>query len=166
MLPEGIQSIFNTVANASMASGVLDVASESDEVIPASMPRDFAAVITLLLSFGALRDYVKILVLGSLLETARRLATSAYDFILGSFVYTFHFEGHEIPYGWLMVWLSNHPSWSNTRNLQVSSRAWFPFKGSAFALGSSYLLGKGGKKLAFLPSYGVWRAFMIHPSVN
>ena len=64
---------------------------------------NIASLLSLILSFNGLGDWLKLFILGGLIESARRLATTAYKSLLESFLITVHFDGDDIPYSWLMV---------------------------------------------------------------
>ncbi len=101
---------------------------------------DMSSLLTFILSFNGLSDWLKLFILGGLVESARRLVTTAYNSFLESFLITVHFEGDDVPYAWLMVcnftpdlrsvassclvyqvWLSKQGSWTKARSIQVSS---------------------------------------------
>lgn len=95
-----------------------------------SIPSDLTSLLTLLFSFGALRDWLKLIVIGGVLETCRRTILSVYESILDSFYIRASFDQeddcyrtcHSIPtlrfsnnislyVEWMLVWLSKQPSW-------------------------------------------------------
>ncbi|KAJ7043743.1 P-loop containing nucleoside triphosphate hydrolase protein [Mycena alexandri] len=124
---------------------------------------DFSSLVTLLFSLGALRDWLKLIVFGGVLETLRRMAFSFYYKIIASFWITAHFDENDSSYDWMMVWLSKQPSWASAREVEISTRS--------FGLNTSAIMVPGeeddnnlsllaSRKLAYLPSasltYSMW----------
>jgi mitochondrial chaperone BCS1 len=64
-----------------------------------SFPTDILSLITFLLSFSALGDWFKLIVLGGVLETCRRLAFHFYHRLYNSFFITATFEDDDSSYG-------------------------------------------------------------------
>jgi len=64
-----------------------------------SFPTDISSLITFLLSFSALGDWFKLIVLGSVLETCRRLAFHFYYKFYNSFFIKATFEEGDSSYG-------------------------------------------------------------------
>jgi chaperone BCS1 len=116
----------NPCINTNAANGTIF----QDEIQPgSSFPTDLTSLITFLLSFSALSDWFKLIVLGSLLETCRRLTFHFYYKLYNSFFITATFEEDDSSYGmrnniiswfrsayflldWMMVWLSSQSFWS------------------------------------------------------
>ena len=99
MIQDGVQAILSAVQNAT-------IASNNDTNTAAIQPprlSDIPSLIAFILSMGGLGDWLKLFIIGGLVESARRLITSAYNALLASFVLTLHFDGDEPPYQWLMV---------------------------------------------------------------
>ncbi|KAJ7117851.1 P-loop containing nucleoside triphosphate hydrolase protein [Mycena epipterygia] len=124
---------------------------------------DFSSLVTLLFSLGALRDWLKLIIFGGVLETLRRMAFSLYYRIIASFWITAHFDENDSSYDWMMVWLSKQPSWAQAREVEISTRS--------FGLNTSAVMIPGeedennlsllaSRKLAYLPSaslsYSMW----------
>ncbi|KAJ7180769.1 P-loop containing nucleoside triphosphate hydrolase protein [Mycena filopes] len=124
---------------------------------------DFSSLVTLLFSLGALRDWLKLIVFGGVLETLRRMAFSFYYKIIASFWITARFDENDSSYDWMMVWLSKQPSWASAREVEISTRS--------FGLNTSAIMVPGeeddnnlsllaSRKLAYLPSaslsYSMW----------
>ncbi|KAJ7224142.1 P-loop containing nucleoside triphosphate hydrolase protein [Mycena pura] len=124
---------------------------------------DFSSLVALLFSFGALADWLKLIVFGGALETMRRIIFSLWYKIVASFWITAQFHEDDISYSWMMVWLSKQPSWGKAREVQISTRS--------FGLNSSAIMVTGeedsedlsllsSRKLAYLPSpsltYSMW----------
>jgi chaperone BCS1 len=115
-----------TVANATVA-GVLSV--------PRALPTDITSLLSFLLSFSALSNWLKLVVFGSVLETLRRLGFHLYYKISDSFFVTAHFEDGDTCYDWMMHWLATQPSWKVARRVHVTTRT--------FGLSSSAVMVEG-----------------------
>jgi chaperone BCS1 len=63
------------------------------------MPTDFSSLITFIYSFSALRDYLKLIVLGGALETLRRLSSASYTSLVDRWFITATFESEDLSYG-------------------------------------------------------------------
>ncbi|KAE9397179.1 P-loop containing nucleoside triphosphate hydrolase protein [Gymnopus androsaceus JB14] len=80
---------------------------------------DLFALLPLLFTSSAIRDWVKLFVIGGFFETCRRFATSSYSEVLSSFRIDAAFDEEDPTYAWMMVWLSKQPSWKNIRAVEV-----------------------------------------------
>lgn len=130
MLVEGIQAVvgvFTDGAGAGMDSLPMNVTTASQPLfqgqagmLPAT-PNTFASLFSLLLSFGALRDWVKIFLIGGLLESCRRSAYTLYNACVEWFMLTVEISGDDPAYAWLLLWLSKHERWTKARTLELSS---------------------------------------------
>ena len=85
---------------------------------------------SMFLSFSALRDWFKLIIVGGAIETARRLCFGLWYYIIESVWVTASFDEDDSSYGelsfahlrgsysshhvsdWIMFWLSQHPKWS------------------------------------------------------
>ncbi|KAG8901795.1 hypothetical protein FRB99_005095 [Tulasnella sp. 403] len=110
-------------------------------------------------SFG---DWLKLAVLGAIVEFARRTCSMIWAAFLASFFITAHFEDADDAHDWIMIWLASHPAWKTPRELQVSTRN--------FAQSGRYVVDEDndvliaddvpdgqvrrGRKLNFIPSFG------------
>ena len=65
---------------------------------PLKIPTDFSTLLTFIYSFSALRDYLKLIVLGGAFETLRRLYTASYKSLVNRFFITATFES-DVSYG-------------------------------------------------------------------
>ncbi|EEB89303.1 hypothetical protein MPER_12612, partial [Moniliophthora perniciosa FA553] len=82
---------------------------------------DISALISFLFSLTALRDWVKLIVIGGFFETCRRFIFTIYSRAISSFWMRANFEQDDPSYQWMMVWLSQQPSWRKTRDVSVST---------------------------------------------
>ena len=67
---------------------------------------DLASLFTLLSSFGAVHDWVKLFLLGTVLEAIRRFASQIWSSFLGSFFVTATFENDDDACEWLGLLLA------------------------------------------------------------
>ncbi|KAG1881072.1 P-loop containing nucleoside triphosphate hydrolase protein [Suillus subluteus] len=81
----------------------------------------FGPLISFFLSISALRDWAKLLIIGSFFETCRRLLATVWSSTIDSFFLSASFEDHDDSYKWMMIWLSKQPSWKNVRNVNIST---------------------------------------------
>ena len=98
---------------------------------PPASPTDLTSLLTLLLSFSALRDWIKLFVIGGAIETCRRSCMKLWSNFVEAFWITACFEERDESYSaqslpirscllclhtfradWILFWLSKHPKWS------------------------------------------------------
>ncbi|RDB23454.1 putative mitochondrial chaperone BCS1-B [Hypsizygus marmoreus] len=156
LLPTIQQALCGTLGPATVHN-MTALANEtlSATIIQPALPGDFSSLLTLLFSFSALRDWLKLIVIGGVFESCRRLATTAYRRFIDSFFITATFDQGDDSYDWMMIWLSKQPSWAEARDLQISTKS-FGLNSSAVLVpgeeeDASSLI-RGTRKLAFLPS--------------
>jgi len=85
-----------------------------------------ADVAKFIASFSIARDWIKLFLLGSVLETIRRFASTAWTGLLGSFFLTATFESDDDAYNWMMVWIAKQPVWKKARDIQISTKVRLP----------------------------------------
>lgn len=78
-------------------------------------------------------DGMKLVVLGTTVETARRMSSSAWSHFVNSFFLTAHFSEEDYPYDWLMLWLSRRPEWQRSREFETTTRTSSAFYSSSAA---------------------------------
>ena len=91
-----------TGGNGLNATGLINTTSLSGNgtAMPMEMPRDVAGLIAFVSSSKALFDYLKIILLGAVLEMLRRLWSSMSSFsLLDKFTLTATFDSDDISYG-------------------------------------------------------------------
>ncbi|KAG1725761.1 P-loop containing nucleoside triphosphate hydrolase protein [Suillus lakei] len=114
-------------------------------------------LISFILSISALRDWAKLLIIGSFFETCRRLLATLWSSTIDSFFLTASFEDHDDSYKWMMVWLSKQPSWKNVRNVNISTGE--RYSGNILPSGEEHDP-SGMPKVSYLPavsgSYTLW----------
>ncbi|KAI0629345.1 P-loop containing nucleoside triphosphate hydrolase protein [Trametes polyzona] len=120
-------------------------------------PMQIPSMITMLLSFTVVRDWLKLLLLGAVVETCRRLITKSYYGLINYFWITATFDGNDDCVDWLMLWLSKHSIFRTARTLDVSTRT---FGRNTASLDSGDEDDTEGRKISFLPSlmttYTLW----------
>lgn len=117
----------------------------------------FGSLISFILSISALRDWAKLLIIGSFFETCRRLLATLWSSTIDSFFLTASFADYDDSYKWMMIWLSKQPSWKNVRNVNISTSERY----LGHAPRSEEELDPSGKpKVSYLPavsgSYTLW----------
>ncbi|GLB41667.1 putative AAA ATPase family protein [Lyophyllum shimeji] len=144
-----LQQAFCGVVGSNISPNVTDTATG---ISPATTQPQ--SILGFLFSFTALQDWLKLIVIGGVLESSRRLFYSAYNKFVNSFFITAIFDDGDDSYDWMMVWLSKHPSWAEAREIQISTNS-FGLKSSAVLIpgedeGASDLV-QGSRKLAYMP---------------
>jgi mitochondrial chaperone BCS1 len=92
------------VANASTSANVTETVISSSSLPPLT----FSSIVSLLLSFSALRDWLKLIVIGGVIETSRRLSMRLWASFVESFWLTACFEQNDISYSESTVCFSSH----------------------------------------------------------
>ncbi|KAH9022472.1 P-loop containing nucleoside triphosphate hydrolase protein [Lactarius pseudohatsudake] len=103
-----------TFTNATQNATMSDAA-------PLRMPTDLSSLLAFIYSMSALRDYLKLIVLGGALETLRRLYSSSYSNFVDRLFITATFESEDVVFNWMMFWLSSLPQWRQFRDFSVST---------------------------------------------
>ncbi|TFY66502.1 hypothetical protein EVG20_g4583 [Dentipellis fragilis] len=85
-------------------------------------PTDITSLFKFIYSFGALRDWLRLIVIGGVLEMCRRLYFHYYDAFVDSFFITADFESDDLTFTWIMHWLASLPQWRKVRHFSVSTR--------------------------------------------
>ena len=133
----------NTFINATSQNAMASAST------PMKMPTDFSSLLAFIYSFSALRDYVKLIVLGGAFETLRRLYSASYKNIMDRFFISATFESEDPSFGehsfphprvteliqllaWMMFWLSSLPQFREFRDFSVSTSG--PFEDSSLEI--------------------------------
>jgi hypothetical protein len=121
MIYEGAQAVFSALNgdNRIIADGPNSTASA---VLGTPFPTDISSLITFALSLGALRDWIKIFLLGGLLESARRFFTYLYSALWEAFLLTVEIGDEDQAHAWVILWLSKQDRWAGARSVELSSR--------------------------------------------
>ncbi|KDQ61524.1 hypothetical protein JAAARDRAFT_123262 [Jaapia argillacea MUCL 33604] len=128
----------------------------------ASMPSDIPSLLTFLVSFSALRDWLKLIVIGSFFETLRRFFSNTWSWLVNSFYITASFHEDDDSFNWVMLWLSKHPAWTKARDVEISTRSFNLTTSAVVVPGDEDDKGESGsgRRLAYLPSltssYSLW----------
>ncbi|KAG9085171.1 hypothetical protein FS749_004640, partial [Ceratobasidium sp. UAMH 11750] len=133
----------------------LSTSSPSATTMVDSLPSisGLGSLITMLLSFSGLRDWLKLIVLGGALETLRRCASSCWEWALGAFFLTIHLDNDDIAYDWMMIWLSLQPAWRKAREVQISSKDYGLNRNATVVVpGETDATGET-RSVAYLPTY-------------
>ncbi|EPQ51535.1 P-loop containing nucleoside triphosphate hydrolase protein [Gloeophyllum trabeum ATCC 11539] len=70
----------------------------------------------------AIREYIRIFALGLILSLFRDSIAAIRERILSIFFLTASFREDTVAYSWMMVWLSQQPTWRNARRVEVTTR--------------------------------------------
>ncbi|KAH9852608.1 P-loop containing nucleoside triphosphate hydrolase protein [Lenzites betulinus] len=162
-----LQTVMSAIQSGSMNLTVPDASAAGNTTHPTAAasvasfsPLQIPSLISMLLSFSAVRDWLKLLLLGAVVETCRRLMTRSYYGIINYFWITATFDGNDECVDWLMFWLSKHSIFRTARTLDVSTRT---FGRRTTTLDSDNEDDTEGRKISFLPSllttYTLWYRF-------
>lgn len=110
-----------------------DVASNTTattNATPLTTPLGLSTLLSFLLSFSAMQDWLKLIIIGGVIETCRRTCLRFWASFVESFWITACFDDRDMSYSeytpmlsfsvrnliycsdWIMFWLSKHPKWS------------------------------------------------------
>ncbi|TRM69869.1 P-loop containing nucleoside triphosphate hydrolase protein [Schizophyllum amplum] len=123
-------------------------------------------LVTLFLWFSKLPDWLKLLIVGGVVESCRRTMFSFYNRVLSAFFITATFEEDDDAYDWMMIWLSKQPSWNSAREVQISTKS-FGLRGEVATVpgeeaGAAALLGDS-RTLSYLPAPSTAHIFWYPP---
>ncbi|KIM34267.1 hypothetical protein M408DRAFT_93143 [Serendipita vermifera MAFF 305830] len=71
-------------------------------------------------------DWIKLFLLGTVLETIRRFTGQIWTSLIDSFFLTATFESDDDAHNWMMVWISRQPRFHQARDVQVSTKVRSP----------------------------------------
>ncbi|KAL4243022.1 AAA ATPase family protein [Abortiporus biennis] len=80
-------------------------------------------LIAMLVSFSALREWLKLIFIGGAIETLRRSIFRLWDATIESLWITASFDQDDSSFDWIMFWLSRHPKWKKARKVEVTTRS-------------------------------------------
>lgn len=127
-----VQQIFTSLTDV-VSVNTTDAGPPTDPTevpsILTNIPNDGSSLFALLFSLSALRDWLKLIVIGGFFETCRRLILSGYTKLVRSFFISASFEQGDSSYGemflvnrsplsnyrfpeWILLWITKQPSWS------------------------------------------------------
>ncbi|RPD59014.1 P-loop containing nucleoside triphosphate hydrolase protein [Lentinus tigrinus ALCF2SS1-7] len=87
------------------------------DVLPSSLPE----MIFMLLSMAAIRDWVKLFLIGAVLEGSRRILAKSWEKLTDYVWVTATFESNDDAAEWLMYWMSQKKVFQSARNIEVST---------------------------------------------
>lgn len=119
--------------------------------------------ITSLLTISALRDWLKLFIIGGVIEFCRRIVVQSYHTVYNWFFITAVFMEDDESFDWIMVWLLKHTSWTNARDVQISTRS-FGLKSNAVLIPGEEdedpsAVVSGDRPLSYIPSYSSSHTF-------
>ncbi|KAF8506399.1 P-loop containing nucleoside triphosphate hydrolase protein [Hysterangium stoloniferum] len=105
------------LANESAAAGSATLGIE---------PLAISSLPALLLSLAIKnQDVLKLMIIGTVIETSRRFANTIWnkfwEWFVNAWYLTITFESNDESYEWMMVWLSKQSIWSHARAMQIST---------------------------------------------
>jgi len=81
-----------------------------------------SGIITDIFSLPALRDWVKLAVIGGFIQLFRQFDVFSWTGWLDTFWITAVFTEEDVSYAWILYWLSTQPSWNKTKRVEVYTR--------------------------------------------
>ncbi|KAL1718952.1 P-loop containing nucleoside triphosphate hydrolase protein [Schizophyllum commune] len=131
------------------------VSRSTRKSLPGSLLSVSGTLVSSLASSAALRDWLKLFILGGTIETCRRTLFWLYRQAVNAVMITATFEQDDDCYDWMMNWLSKQPSWREAREVQISTRS-FGLRGEVVtvpgeAIDASALVNHS-RPLTYLPS--------------
>ncbi|KAI0927985.1 hypothetical protein AcV7_009314 [Taiwanofungus camphoratus] len=124
-----------------------------------AVPSDISGFVSMLLSLSALREWLKLLMVGGLIEACRRVFFSSWESLQDRFWITASFDDADLCYNWILFWLSQHPTWREARKVEVTTRN-YGLIVPGLALGGENDKEETSRKTTYLPSlavtYSIW----------
>ncbi|OJT06701.1 hypothetical protein TRAPUB_2451 [Trametes pubescens] len=161
-----LQTVMSAIQSGAVNLNVSDSAAAGNATaavasVASFSPLQLPSIISMVLSFSAVRDWIKLLLLGAVVETCRRVLTKSYYGLINYFWITATFDGNDECVDWLMFWLSKHSIFRTARTLDVSTRSFGRNSGAIESGNESDE--SDGRKISFLPSllttYTLWYKF-------
>ncbi|KAH7098573.1 P-loop containing nucleoside triphosphate hydrolase protein [Auriculariales sp. MPI-PUGE-AT-0066] len=145
------------------ANATLSASPTSSTSAYSTLPGSINDLFALFMAFGALREWLKMILLGGALETCRRSASTLWASIVNSFFLTAYFEDSDPLFDFMLTWLGRQDAWKHVREIQIRS------KGSDYSTDQldelqledaqhaddNETLHKNKRSVKFLPVYGV-----------
>ncbi|KAI9440619.1 P-loop containing nucleoside triphosphate hydrolase protein [Lactarius indigo] len=157
-----LTTVLNTTVEATQNSTFTNLdAAQNTTVLdtPPQTPTVFSLLMAFIYSICALRDYLKLIILGGALETLRRIYSASH--LVDRFFITATFESDDMASSWMMFWLSSLPQWRRCRDVSVSTvfdvgrGALNPYENE-----DEHRQPRGQRAVRYLPSYtashGMW----------
>ncbi|KAL1696380.1 P-loop containing nucleoside triphosphate hydrolase protein [Schizophyllum commune] len=164
-MEEALHQLLAVLTQPSASTGEGSVAQDSPrsssvsrstrQSLPGSLLSVSGTLVSSLASSAALRDWLKLFILGGTIETCRRTLFWLYRQAVNAVMITATFEQDDDCYDWMMNWLSKQPSWREAREVQISTRS-FGLRGEVVtvpgeAIDASALVNHS-RPLTYLPS--------------
>lgn len=93
-----LSGLMNSQLGNATASVAQNGTTEAGQAVPAQLAFNLSTLLSLLLSFSALRDWVKLIVIGGAIETCRRSAMRLWSTFMESFWLTASFDENDSSY--------------------------------------------------------------------
>lgn len=94
-----LQTVMSAIQSGAVNLNVSDAAAGNATAAVASVasfsPLQIPSIISMVLSFSAVRDWIKLLLLGAVVETCRRVLTNSYYGLINYFWITATFDGND-----------------------------------------------------------------------
>jgi hypothetical protein len=98
-LPTMLMLLNNSVETTNLSAQNDTLMNVTVDATPLKMPTDFPSLFTFIYSISALRDYLKLIMLGGAFETLRRLYSASYRNLMDRLFITATFESEDASYG-------------------------------------------------------------------
>ncbi|KAF8475167.1 P-loop containing nucleoside triphosphate hydrolase protein [Russula ochroleuca] len=155
-LPTMLMLLNNSVETTNLSAQNDTLMNVTVDATPLKMPTDFPSLFTFIYSISALRDYLKLIMLGGAFETLRRLYSASYRNLMDRLFITATFESEDASYEWMMFWLSSLPQFHQFRKFSVSTSG-LSLENSALEVVNGRLMNEGLRRrtrpIRYLPSY-------------
>jgi mitochondrial chaperone BCS1 len=92
LLNNSVETTTLPVQNDTLTNATVDAT-------PLKIPTDFSSLLAFIYSISALRDYLKLIVLGGAVDTLRRLYSASYRSLVDRFFITATFESGDASFG-------------------------------------------------------------------
>ncbi|KAI0372630.1 P-loop containing nucleoside triphosphate hydrolase protein [Pilatotrama ljubarskyi] len=120
------------------------------------MPPSLPQLLVMLFSTTVVRDWIKLLLIGAVLETCRRLLNRSWESIWDFFWLTATFELDDEAADWVLYWLSQQKIFHTARSVEVTSTYYGLEQSTVDSLGEC----RGDDKITFIPAmdkrYSLW----------
>ncbi|KAJ7596071.1 P-loop containing nucleoside triphosphate hydrolase protein [Mycena floridula] len=160
---EYIQQVFNVLSPPNAFNSTVAPMNVSTTAVPAqgaTPPTDLSSLIALLFSFSALRDWLKLFVLGGFFESFRRFISYLYTKAVDSMFVNATFNDKDSSYDWMMAWLSKQPSWASTRSVEITTSGESSASIVTFDGDENNEMAKSTRHISYVPSlsrtYTLW----------
>ncbi|EIN05401.1 P-loop containing nucleoside triphosphate hydrolase protein [Punctularia strigosozonata HHB-11173 SS5] len=164
-----MSSFFQAVLSSTTAGdGCNATAQGTNATSPSSpaAPQDLSGLLAALIPFAIfakLPDWIKLAIIGSIIETCRRATSWIWSYITQNFNLTAHFDSTDRSYDWVLFWLSQQSSFGKARDVEITTRSWGSRPNGYMVPGEEPEFSENGvpaRELAYVPSphvtYTLW----------